>query len=65
MANYTESNTQLSLYLSNEDYEHLAIEAKRQNRSKVKQVQHWIKLGQLLERHPEVMTMLQLKDQLL
>ena len=64
MANYNENNIQLSLYLSKQDYEHLSYEANCQNRSRVKQVLHWIKLGQLLERHPEVMTMLNLKDQL-
>ena len=64
MSNYNENNIQLSLYLSKNDYEDITYEAKKQNRSRVKQVLHWIKLGQLLERHPEVMTMLNLRDQL-
>lgn len=59
-----EDKISLNLSLPKSLYDEVADTAVLENRSKNKQVIHWIRLGQLLDKHPEIMPMLKLREQL-
>ena len=61
---YTEDKVGFTITIPKELYEDISKEMQKQNRSRNKQVIHWIRLGKLLDANPDMKMALQLKEQL-
>lgn len=61
---YTEDKVGFTITIPKELYDDISKEMQKQNRSRNKQVIHWIRLGKLLDANPDMKMALQLKEQL-